>query len=88
MVSMVLSLWILSGCENKEMLEKQEKLIRVEERNKQLVEELSRMRKNIAVTTVREQGKEYLSTNAIIGLVGFLNVVWLILYIRKGKGNA
>ena len=85
----VLSVLIFSGCETKqEKIEQQalrENYVRTIEKNKQLVEENNILKKNVAVKIVKQEGKEYLNINVLIGLIVIINFLWMLLYFRKGK---
>ena len=84
----VMSLMVFSGCDNKEQEVIRENLVRAEERNRQLVRENNKLKQTVAVKVIKTEGQEFLNMNVLIGLIAFLNIVWMIMYFRKGKANS
>ena len=84
----VMSLMVFSGCDNKEQEVIRENLVRAEERNRQLVRENTKLKQTVAVKVIKTEGQEFLNMNVLIGLIAFLNIVWMIMYFKKGKANS
>ena len=84
----VMSLMVFSGCDNNEEKVIRENLVRAEERNRQLIKENTKLKQTVAIKMIKTEGQEYLNMNVLIGLVAFLNIVWMIMYFKKGKSNS